>query len=98
MSVILSADICEAHLRLRVSPASTHVSRFLMDYYYKNQQLTAKATEHSRLVTIKALFLIMGVSQSPAYMSLCLHDLTKDITDQRLRYFLQYYTTWMTYN
>ena len=90
MPVILSTDIREAYVRLRVSPASTHLSLFLIDYYYKNQQLNATATEHNRLVTIQALFLIMGLSQSPAYMSLCPQDLTKDIPHQHLWYFLQY--------
>ena len=32
----------------------------------------------------------MGVSQSPAYLSLCLQDLTKAIPDQQLGYYLQY--------
>jgi hypothetical protein len=61
-----------------------------MDYGYRSKQLTAKATEYSRLVTIQALVLIMGVSQSPAFLSLSLQDLTKDIKNQYLRYFLQY--------
>ena len=61
-----------------------------MDYNYKTQQLTAQATEHSKLVTIQALVLIMSVSQSPAYLSLCLQDLKKDILDQHIQYFLQY--------
>ena len=61
-----------------------------MDYNHKTQQLTAQATEHSKLFTIHALVLIMSVSQSPAYLSLCLQDLKKDIPDQHLQYFLQY--------
>ena len=32
----------------------------------------------------------MSVGQSPAYLSLCLQDLKKDIPDQHLQYFLQY--------
>ena len=32
----------------------------------------------------------MGVSQSPANLSLAMQDLTKDIQDQHLQYFLQY--------
>ena len=43
MPVLLSADIHEA---------STHLSLFLIDYDHKTQQLTAQATEHSKLVTI----------------------------------------------
>ena len=61
-----------------------------MDYNHKTQQVTAQATEHSKLGNIQALVLIMGVSQSQAYLSLCLQDLTKDIPDQHLLYFLQY--------
>ena len=39
----------------------------------------AQAKEYSKLVTIQALALIMGVIQSPAYLSLAMQDLTKDI-------------------
>ena len=67
MPVLLSADVREAFFKIRVAPASRHLSLFLMDYDTKTQQLTAKVTEHSKLVTIQALALIMGVSQSPAY-------------------------------
>ena len=48
-----------------------------MDYDTKTQQLTAKVTEHSILVTIQALALIMGVSQSPYYLSIAFQDLEK---------------------
>ena len=61
-----------------------------MDYNYKTKQLTAKATEHSKLVTIQALVSIIGMSQSGSFLSLSLQDLTKDIQDPILRYFLKY--------
>ena len=77
MPVLLSADIREGYLRLRVSFALTHLSLFLMDYDHKTQQLTAQTTKHSKLVTIQALVLIMGVIQSPAYLSLCLQNFKK---------------------
>ena len=54
MSVLLSADVREAFFKIRVAPASRHLSLFLMDYDTKTQQLTAKVTEHSKLVTIQA--------------------------------------------
>ena len=66
MPVLLSADINETYFRPRVSAALTHLSHFLMYYNHKTQQLTAQATKRSKLVTIQALVLIMGVSQSPA--------------------------------
>ena len=61
-----------------------------MDHDTKTQQLTAKVTEHSKLVTIQALALIMGVTQSPAYLSLAFQDLAKSIPDKHLQWFLQY--------
>ena len=48
-----------------------------MDSDTKTQQLTAKVTELRKLVTIQALALIMGVSQSPAYLSIAFQDLAK---------------------
>ena len=85
MPILCIADIREAYFRLRVSPASTHLSLFLMDFDYKTKQLTAKATEHSKLVKIQALVSIMGMSQSGSFLSLSLQDLTTDITDPILR-------------
>ena len=68
---------------IRVAPALRHLSLFLMDFDTETKELTAKVTEHSKLVTIQALALIMGVSQSPAYLSLAFQDFTKDIQDQQ---------------
>ena len=65
-----------------------HLSLLVMDYDTNTRQLTAQATEHSKLVTIQALVLIMGVSQSPAY---------QDIQDQHLQYFYNIYVTFRTY-
>ena len=90
MPVLCSADVHEAFFRLRVSPASTCLSLFLKDFNYKTKQLTAMATEHSRLVTIQALVSIMGLCQSPALLSLSLQGLTQYIKDPILRYFLKY--------
>ena len=61
-----------------------------MDYNYKTKQLTAKASEQNKLVTIQALVSIMGMSLSGSFLSLSLQDLTKDIQDPILRYFLKY--------
>ena len=88
--VLCSMDMREAFFRLRVSPASTRLSLFLMDYDSKTKQLTAKATENSKLVTIQTLVSIMGLNQSPAFLSLSLQDLTQDVKDTILRYFLKY--------
>ena len=55
------------------------------------KQLTAKASEHSKLVTIQSLVSIMGMSQSGSFLSLSLQDLTIDIQDPILRYFLKYF-------
>ena len=68
MPILCSADIKEAFFRLRVSPASTRLSLFLMDYNYKTKQLSTKATEKSKLVTIQTLVSIMGLSQSPSFL------------------------------
>ena len=90
MPVLLSADVRESFFKIRFAPASRHLSLFLMDYDTKTQQLTAKVTEHSKLVTIQALALSMGVSQSPAYLSIAFQDLAKSIEDDQLQWFLQY--------
>ena len=91
MPILCSADIKEAFFTLRVSPASTRLSLFLIYYNYKTKKkLTAKATENRRLVTIQALVSIMGMSQSGSFLSLRLQDLTKDIKDPILIYFLKY--------
>ena len=88
--VICSADIREAYFRLRVSPAAKNLSLFLMDYVNQTKQLTAKVSQHSKLVTVQAEVSIMGVSQSGSFSSLSLQDFTKDIQDPILRYFLRY--------
>ena len=90
MPVLLSADVRQAFFKIRVAPASRHLRLFLMDFDTKAQQLTAKVTEHSKLVTIQALTLIMGVSQSPAYLSLAFQVLTEDIQDKHIEWFLQH--------
>ena len=90
MPVLLSVDVREAFFKIRVAPASRHLSLFLMDYDTKTQQLSAKVTEHSKLVTIQALALIMGMNQSPAYLSIAFQDLAKSIPDKQLPWFLQY--------
>ena len=90
MPVLLGADVREAFFKIRVAPATRHLSLFLMDYGTQTQQLTAKVTEHSKLVTIQALALIMGVNQSPAYLSIAFQDVAKNIEDDQLQWFLQY--------
>ena len=61
-----------------------------MDYDYKTKQITIKATENSKLVTIQTLVSIMGLSQCPAFLSCSLQDLTQDIKEPILKYFLKY--------
>ena len=90
MPIICSADIREAYFRLRISPAAKLSSLFLMDFDNQTKQLTAKVSQHSKLVTVQAEVSIMGVSQSGSFLSLSLQDLTKDIQDPILRYFLRY--------
>ena len=90
MPDLLSADVRAAFLEIRVAPASRHLSLFLMNYGTQTQQLTAKVTEHSKLVTIQALALIIGVNQSPAYLSIAFQDVAKSIEDNQLQWFLQY--------
>ena len=90
MPILLSADVREAFFKIRVAPASRHLSLFLMDYDTQTQELTAKVIEHSKLVTIQALALIMGVNQSPAYLSTAFQDVAKSIEDDQLKWFLQY--------
>ena len=90
MPIICSADIQEAYFRLRISPEAKLSSLFLMDFDTQTKQLTAKVTQHSKLVTIQTKVSIMGVNQSGSFLSLSLQDLTKDIQDPILRYFLCY--------
>ena len=90
MPIICSADIREAYFRLRISPEAKLSSLFLMDFDTQTKQLTAKVTQHSKLVTIQTKVSIMGVNQSGSFLSLSLQDLTKDIEDPILRYFLRY--------
>ena len=61
-----------------------------MDFDAATNVLQPKVTETSRLVTIQALSLIMGGTQSPAYLSLAFQDLAKTIPDKLLKWFLQY--------
>ena len=90
MPIIMSADIREAYFRLRISPGAKLSSLFLMDFDTQTQQLTAKVTPHSKMVTVQTEVSIMGVNQSGSFLSLSLQDLTKDIEDPILRYFLRY--------
>ena len=90
MPVLLSADVREVFFKIRVAPALRHLSLFLMDFDTKTQQLTAKVSQHSKLVTIQALALIIVVSLSPAYLKLAFQVLTEDIQDKHLQWFLQH--------
>ena len=60
---------------------SISISLFLMDFNVKTQELTAKASPDTKLVTIRSLVSIMGLLQSPAFLNLCLEDLTTEIKD-----------------
>ena len=90
MSILLSTDVREAFFKIRVAPASCHLSLFLMDYDHHTKQLTAKVTENSELVTIQALALIMDAHQSPAYLSIAFQDIAKGLEDDQLKWFLQF--------
>ena len=61
-----------------------------MDCNQSTGKLTAKASPETKLVTIRSLVSIMGILQSPAVLNLCLKDLTTEIKDDILRYFLKY--------
>jgi hypothetical protein len=41
MPILLSADVREAFFKIKVAPASRHLSLFLMDYDHHTKQLTA---------------------------------------------------------
>ena len=56
-----------------------------MDFDTAKNVLQPKVTENSKLVTIQALALIMGVTQSPAYLPLAFQDLAKNIPDKLLQ-------------
>ena len=90
MPILLSADVKEAFFKIKVAPASRHLSLFLMDYEEATKVLQPKVTESSKLVTVQALSLIMGVSQSPCWLSLSFENLATTIPDQLLKWFLQY--------
>ena len=61
-----------------------------MDLNTVTGELTAKAIPDTKLVTIRSLVSIKGILQSPAFLHLCLEDLTTEIKDDILRYFLKY--------
>ena len=67
-----------------------------MDYDTKTQS-TAKVTEHSKLVTIQALALIMGVSQSLAYFLIAFQDLAKVSQTTNNNGSYSTFVTWMIY-
>ena len=90
MPILLSADVKEAFLKIKVAPASRQLSLFLMDYEEATKVLQPKLTESSKLVTVQALSLTMGVSQSPCWLSLSFENLATTIPDQLLKWFLQY--------
>ena len=83
--VLCLQDIREAFFRLSLAPESTNLSLFLMDFKVKTQEITAKATPDTKLVTIRSLVSIMGILQSPVFLHLCLEDLTTEIKDDILR-------------
>ena len=87
--VLCSQDIQEAFFRLSLAPESTNLSLFLMDFNVKTQELTAKATPDTKLVTIRSLVSIMGILQSPVFLNICLKGLTTEIKDAVLQYFLK---------
>ena len=90
MPILLSADVKEAFFNIKVTPASRQLSLFLMDFDPAKGVLHPKVTENSKLVTIQATSLIMGVTQSPAYLSLAFQDLAKHLPDKLLQWFLQF--------
>ena len=90
MPILFSADVREAFFKIKVAAASQHKSLFLMDYEPVEKVLQPKETENSELVTVQATSLIMGVNQSPAYLSLAFGDLAEDILDQFLQWCLKY--------
>ena len=49
-----------------------------------------KVTDTSNLVTIQATLLIMGVAQSPCYLSLAFRHLAEHLPDKILQWFLQF--------
>ena len=61
-----------------------------MDLNTVTGELTAESTKDTKLVTIRSLLSIMGILQSPALLHLCVEDLTTDIKDDILKYFLKY--------
>ena len=63
--ILCSMDIPEAFFRISLAPESTNLSLFLMDFNVKTQELTAKATPDTKLVTIRSFVFIMGLLQSP---------------------------------
>lgn len=64
-----------------LAPESTNLSFFLMDLNDKTQELTAKATPDTKLVTIRSLVSIMGLLQNPTFLNLCPENLTTEIKD-----------------
>ena len=61
MPILLSADVKEAFFKIKVAPASRHLSLFLMDFDTVKNVLQPKVTENSKLVTNQAICLNMGV-------------------------------------
>ena len=61
-----------------------------MDFDTANNVLQPKVTENSKLVTIQATSLIMGVTQSPYYLSLAFQNPAEHLPDKLLQWFLQF--------
>ena len=90
MPILLSADVREAFFKIKVAPASRHLSLCLMDYEESTKQLKPQQSPTSKLITLQFTSLIMGVTQSPCYLSLAFEDVATTIPDQLLKWFLQY--------
>ena len=63
-----------------------------MDYDSQTNQLTAKQGPNTKLVTIRCLVTVMGILQSPAFLGLCREDLTKELDDHTLQYFIKFFS------
>ena len=84
--IIFSMVIKEAFFRILLHEDSVNSLLFLMDFDTNSQTLTGKQGPNTKLVTIRCLVTVMGMLQSPCYLS------KKGHYRQGVAYFLKYFS------
>ena len=79
LPVLAFADIGEAFWRMRLEEVSASDLCFLMDQDVKSGRLSATGATGTKLVCLRPARSVMGVSQSPAYLSIAKLQLADDL-------------------